>query len=84
MPKFRKNPVIVEAEQWYPGKSTKDVTERAGGVYGVVETDQGRLIVGRGDWIVTGPLGEKHIWRDYDFEQAFEPIEDETKNPPSA
>ncbi len=68
MAKFRKKPVIVEAEQWFPGKLVNGVTEvayadeisRSAG-YGYVVTIHGEPTkVVSGDWIITEPDGIHH------------------------
>lgn len=86
MPKFRKRPVVVEAEQWFPGKCIDGVLDlrhaenitRAGrkmppGVY--IETLEGPMTVSEGDWIVTGVDGDKYAVNPSIFEQTYEPAE---------
>jgi len=53
MPKFRKKPVVVEAEQWFPGKEVEGVVERAKGAYGYMVASTGKHIVNAGDWVIT-------------------------------
>ena len=85
MPKFRKRPVIVEAEQWWPGKRVEGVqevvydpgngsTESVG--YGYISTLEGPLKVSPGDWIITGVKGEKYPCKDEIFRQTYEPVEE--------
>ena len=69
--KYRKKPVIVEAEQWFPGKVVKGVTEQTWTPegasesvslgYGHVVTIHGqRTQVAFGDWVITEPDGMHH------------------------
>ena len=76
--KFRKKPVIVEAEQWFPGKridgviepDPKSMTQFAP----FVNTLEGPLTVSPGDWIVTGIKGEKYPVKPDIFEMLYEPL----------
>jgi len=74
MPKFRKKPVVVEAEQWFPGKSIEGVVERSNGAYGYIETLEGQFIVSSGDWVITGIQGEKYPCKPDIFEATYELI----------
>lgn len=78
MPKFRKKPVVIEAEQWFPGKDV------AGVVFGkppistgparyYVDTLEGWHDVSPGDWIITGVNGEKYPCKPDIFEMTYEP-----------
>lgn len=65
--KFRKKPVVVEAEQWFPEHPVEGVTFPAGehieNLYGtdrgMIQTPEGPHVVSPGDWIVTNMMGEK-------------------------
>lgn len=89
MPKFRKKPVVVEAEQWSPGKHVPGVTEVVwmpdGGTadgkplscgYGHVVTIHGEPAkVVSGDWVITEPDGVHHYPCKPDiFEATYEPV----------
>lgn len=77
--KFRKKPVIIEAEQFYP-----EVKPWPEGVYAVggnargevccIDTLEGRLHVSPGDWIITGVRGEKYPCKPDIFEATYEPV----------
>lgn len=76
--KFRKKPIIIEAEQWFPGKDIEgvvlttdiDITEP----YPVIETLEGELLVKPGDWIITGIAGERYPCKDSIFKETYEPV----------
>jgi hypothetical protein len=83
MSKYRKKPVVIEAEQWIPGKLVAGVTEL---VYddhgktvsqnrGMIETLEGPLHVSPGDWIITGVKGEKYPCKPDIFEETYEPAD---------
>lgn len=82
MPKFRKKPVVVEAEQWFPGKHVDGVVQIGVNettlepVYGV-HTLEGVIACSPGDYIITGVKGEKYPCKPDIFEQTYEPVADE-------
>lgn len=66
MPKFRKKPTVVDAEQWFPGKPVRGVEEVIFKIddetypsgYGYVTTIHGQATtVSPGDWIIQEPDG---------------------------
>lgn len=87
--KFRKRPIIIEAEQWSPGTSVAgvrripptrvDLTKTRGILVdraerNVVDTLEGPLDVSPGDWIITGIKGEKYPCKPDIFELTYEPV----------
>lgn len=76
--KFRKRPIIIEAEQyhfaqqpWPPGicLGAHD------GMYGPhIHTLEGPLRVSDGDWIITGIEGEKYPCKPNIFEETYEAV----------
>lgn len=80
MPKFRKRPVVVEAEQWFPWHPVVGVFEPAPDSTTQFaphcETLEGPLNVSPGDWIVTGVHGEKYPVKPDIFEKTYEPVEE--------
>lgn len=90
MPRFRKKPVVVEAEQFFPDKESwpegveqydKSAMESPGGVRSVwhgwrIRTLEGVGEVTPGDWIITGVKGEKYPCKPDIFESTYEPVED--------
>jgi hypothetical protein len=79
MPKFRKRPVIVNAEQWFPGTTVEGVVERANGAHGYIETLEGEYTVDPGDWVITGVAGEKYPCKPEIFAATYDPVNDDTQ-----
>ena len=84
MPKFRKKPVVVEAEQYHAGATIEGVETDCGcdeqsacSVCGspFVRTLEGPLKVSEGDWIITGVKGERYPCKPDIFEATYEPVE---------
>ena len=75
MPKFRKRSIIIEAEQWFPGKVVDGV--RYEGSRPTVMTLEGPLIVSPGDWIITGVTGEKYPCKPDIFKLTYERVEEQ-------
>lgn len=89
MPRFRKKPVVIEAEQWFPGVEIEGVVLKSGPGYTVpvdggwrggpgvvvpvVETLEGEMRVSPGDWIITGVKGERYPCKPDIFEATYEP-----------
>lgn len=78
MPKYRKKPVVVEADQWFPGRRVAGVRERRGNgspasIVGVIKTPKGDLVAKPGDWIITGVAGEKYPCKEEIFYKTYEP-----------
>jgi len=76
--KYRKKPVVIEAEQWFPNKDVKGVrfegTSSVGSSIGnyLVDTLEGPLRVSPGDWIITGVNGEKYPCNPDIFKKTYE------------
>jgi hypothetical protein len=82
MPKFRKKPVVIEAEQFddafvakYYGRAhftgmkfVDDCVE--------IATLEGAMRGERGDWIITGVKGEKYPCKPDIFEKTYEPVDE--------
>lgn len=76
MAKFRKKPIVVEAEQWFPGKEVEGIeTDPLAPGFAYVETLEGWLSVKPGDWIITGIKGEKYPCAAEIFELTYEKVE---------
>lgn len=83
--KYRKRPIIVEAEQWFPGKKVAGVTEvvhclgsqTISNGYGHVVTIHGdNAKVVPGDWVITESDGIHHYpCKPDQFEAIYEPVE---------
>lgn len=61
--KFKKRPIIVEAEQIHHEF--------------YVDTLEGRMRGEKGDWLITGVKGEQYPCKDDIFKMTYEPIEQE-------
>ncbi len=75
--KYRKKPIVIEAEQWFRGKII------SGLIYDpffraepYIDTFEGRMFVKEGDWIITGVKGEKYPCREDIFRMSYEKVED--------
>ena len=83
MMKFKKRPIIIEAEQWFPGKVVQGVyflhpQESRNGLPSYshwVDTLEGRLAVSPGDWIITGIKGNQYPCKPDIFEATYEKVE---------
>ena len=87
--KYRKKPVVVEAEQFFPTVHPwpdgveSYVAESTQSVEGVrqswnawrIQTLEGPHIVTPGDWIITGIKGEKYPCKPDVFEATYERVE---------
>lgn len=83
MPKYRKKPVVVEAERWWPGRvvdGVEDANKKACGHSTErgphVHTLEGALQISTGDWIIKGILGEFYPCKPDVFEQSYEEVKD--------
>jgi hypothetical protein len=76
--KYRKKPIIVEAEQWFPGKEVKGVSRDLinGNIHTTCITIHGQVThVSPGDWIITEQDGIHHYPCKPDiFESTYELI----------
>lgn len=78
MNKFRKKPVVIEAEQffysaerWPDGVERPDPNARGIG-YGFIDTLDGRMMVADGDWVITGVKGERYPCKPDIFAATYE------------
>jgi len=89
MAKYRKKPVVIDAEQWFPDKPVEGVGypvvdtdpfmvpfhQVHGFDRGWIETLEGGHVVSPGDWIITGVKGERYPCKPDIFEMTYEPVE---------
>jgi hypothetical protein len=61
--KFRKRPVVIDAERW-DGPNQLEI-----------KTLEGAMIASPGDWIITGIRGERHSCKPDIFAATYEPVE---------
>lgn len=84
--KFRKKPVIIEAEQFTIIENMSDPSFKLSSVEGVypdrrsktgwsINTLEGKHEVTEGDWIITGVKGEKYPCKPDIFKMTYEPVE---------
>lgn len=80
MSKFRMKPIVVEAEQWFPGKDIDGVipenylTEIGGPMVALALTPNGHEQVLPDDWVIMGINGERYVCKHNLFEKIFEPV----------
>lgn len=92
--KFRKRPVVIEAEQffeskepWPSGVEKSDTTS----VWGprkmprdkvfIIRTPEGPMAVTEGDWVITGTRGEQYPCKPDIFKDIYEPVESSQEEP---
>jgi len=76
--RFRKKPVIVEAEQWFPGKDVAGVRFSADESRDpfVVTIHNQHAFLRPGDWVITEPDGDHHYpCKPEIFAATYEPVE---------
>lgn len=84
MAKFRKKPVEIEAVQWTGQDSYETVRDFAGGSFICwhihhdavsLQTPEGVMAAGLGDWIIRGVKGEIYLCKADIFEATYEPVQ---------
>ncbi len=77
MGKYRKKPVVVEAEQWHVDRPAVEgmVYDENDGFY-YVSTLEGLMRVSDGDWIITGIAGEQYPCKNGIFQASYEEVDD--------
>lgn len=80
MTAYRKKPVVIEAVQW-DGQNRAEIEAFAGesldeawsvGGYCFINTLEGRMAAGPGDWIIRGVAGELYPCKPDIFDQTYE------------
>jgi hypothetical protein len=76
--KFRKKPIVIEAEEYRPYEPTLPdgvclchVQQHR---LAHIHTLEGLMLVNSGDWIITGVKGEKYPCKPDIFEATYEPV----------
>jgi len=78
MARFKKKPVAIEAEQFFPDrKPWPEGVEQPTGYGWRIQTLEGPIIVTPGDWIITGVQGEKYPCKPDIFDATYEPVEED-------
>ena len=83
--KFRKKPVVIEAEQFNPIENMSDPSFRVSNIDAVykdsfsptgwsIKTLEGKHEVTEGDWIITGVKGERYPCKPDIFEMTYEKV----------
>lgn len=76
--KFRKKPVVVEAQQWYQGIKpiAGSVIHDGNGtpLHVEIKTLEGVMVANHGDWIIKGVKGEFYPCKPDIFEATYEPV----------
>lgn len=70
--KYRKKPVVIKAEQWFPGTKVDGVYEVFN--VGYIDTLEGTLSGKPGDYVITGVKGEKYFCREDIFLETYEVV----------
>ena len=79
MSKFRKKPVVIEAEQFFPDKKPWPEgveTYHPKGDRWRVWTLEGTMNVKPGDWIITGVAGERYPCNPDIFEATYDAVKE--------
>ena len=82
MPKFRRIPVVIDAEQWGAFAEIEGVARircqsDPTGELGTIRTLEGVMTARPGDWIITGIQGEKYPCKPEIFHKTYEPVAEE-------
>lgn len=73
---YRKKPLVIEAEQWFPDKEVEGVDpDLNNSRRGIIETLEGPHVVIPGDWIITGIAGEKYPCKPDIFAETYDKVE---------
>lgn len=71
--KFRKKPVVIEAEQFFHDRKPWPAGVEADAYHFFIRTLEGLHIVSDGDWIITGVKGERYPCKPDIFALTYEP-----------
>lgn len=81
--KYRKKPIIIEAEQWFPGSKIEGVESEMVGTCTecpvkkfYIKTLEGEMEVSSGDYVITGEKGKKYPCKPDVFEISYEKVEE--------
>jgi hypothetical protein len=77
--RFRKKPVVIEAwrnsdEGEWPAWVEAAVTDRGHGGVLFIQTLEGTMEAGPGDWLIRGVVGEVYPVKDPIFRETYEPV----------
>ncbi len=81
--KYRKKPIVIEAEQWFSGKEIEGVenlssdTESPNGyLYGYIKNPHCEMMICEGDWVLKDIDGYVYGCKSDIFEKTYELVED--------
>jgi len=74
MTKYRKKPIVVEAEQFFPDVKPWPIGVSRCREGWHIKTLEGRGLVTPGDWIITGVQGERYPCKPPIFDQTYEAV----------
>lgn len=77
--KFRKKPVVIEAERFSANEPLPFMGQGVccyNGDRWYITTLEGDMTISEGDWIIKGTKGEFYPCKPDIFEQVYEPVED--------
>jgi len=78
MSKYRKKPIVIEAEQFFRQMDTIPIcveySYKSGEFF--INTLEGIMEVRDGDWIITGIAGEKYPCKDSIFKLTYDLVEE--------
>jgi hypothetical protein len=79
MSKYRKKPIVIEAEQFLPEnepwpEGVIDLRNEVVQEGWAIQTLEGMFVVIPGDWIITGIKGERYPCRQDIFEATYEAV----------
>ena len=76
MPKFRKKPVVIEAERFDGVNLPHGTLREPGATETYIDTLEGRMTVSVGDWVIRGVKGEFYPCKPDIFAATYEPADE--------
>ncbi len=76
MAKFRKKPVVIEAEIYQSGLEDGEAMDDHGEVKPFIDTLEGKLFINPGDYIITGVAGERYPCKPEIFNKTYDQVEE--------
>lgn len=72
MPRYRKLPVVIDAEIYRPGLEDEYAMDSNGKIKPCINTPKGKHFINPGDYIITGIAGERYPCKADIFEKTYE------------
>lgn len=76
MAKFRKKPVVIEAEVYKPGLEDGEAMDDRGKIKPFINTLEGKHFINPGDYIITGVAGERYPCKPEIFKKTYDQVEE--------